>query len=166
MDRIKTREKELESMYNSQKTSYFDSQIAQASPDFAGPKTSDYSEEISKAVNDYNNYVTTNDMSDRIITSYSGESTGMKHASDLNESDIKSIQEQMNSERETINNYNKEIERIREEKVAHEKEEEAKIEAIKKDKGNFEKSPGHVRRDNRTTGNDGGIHKPTKWNER
>lgn len=119
MSELANKRNELTNEYNSQKDAYFSSQLNMADPNFNGPVTQDV-QELRDMINDYNEYVDKNGLSDRKITDLTSVNTA-KHRYELSNE-----------------NYENTIKR---------KEQEKKN--IEKQKSSFEGSDEYKRRNNR-----------------
>ena len=119
MSELANKRNELTNEYNSQKDSYFASQLNMAAPNYNGPVTQDV-QELRDMINDYNEYVDKNGLSDRKITDLTSVNTA-KHRYELSNE-----------------NYEKTIKR---------KEQEKKN--IEKQKSSFEGSSEYKRRNKR-----------------
>ena len=119
MSELANKRNELTNEYNSQKDSYFASQLNMANANYNGPVTQDV-QELRDMINDYNEYVDKNGLSDRKITDLTSVNTA-KHRYELSNE-----------------NYEKTIKR---------KEQEKKN--IEKQKSSFEGSSEYKRRNKR-----------------
>lgn len=119
MSELANKRNELTNEYNSQKDSYFASQLNMANANYNGPVTQDV-QELRDMINDYNEYVDKNGLSDRKITDLTSVNTA-KHRYELSNE-----------------NYENTIKR---------KEQEKKN--IEKQKSSFEGSGEYKRRNNR-----------------
>lgn len=119
MSELANKRNELTNEYNSQKDSYFASQLNMANANYNGPVTQDV-QELRNMINDYNEYVDKNGLSDRKITDLTSVNTA-KHRYELSNE-----------------NYEKTIKR---------KEQEKKN--IEKQKSSFEGSSEYKRRNKR-----------------
>lgn len=119
MSELANKRNELTNEYNSQKDSYFASQLNMANANYNGPVTQDV-QELRDMINDYNEYVDKNGLSDRKITDLTSVNTA-KHRYELSNE-----------------NYEKTIKR---------KEQEKKN--IEKQKSSFEGSGEYKRRNKR-----------------
>lgn len=119
MSELANKRNELTNEYNSQKDSYFASQLNMANANYNGPVTQDV-QELRDMINDYNQYVDKNGLSDRKITDLTSVNTA-KHRYELSNE-----------------NYEKTIKR---------KEQEKKN--IEKQKSSFEGSSEYKRRNKR-----------------
>jgi len=119
MSELANKRNELTNEYNSQKDSYFASQLNMANANYNGPVTQDV-QELRDMINDYNEYVDKNGLSDRKITDLTSVNTA-KHRYELSNE-----------------NYEKTIKR---------KEQEKKN--IEKQKSSFEESGEYKRRNKR-----------------
>lgn len=119
MSELANKRNELTNEYNSQKDSYFASQLNMANANYNGPVTQDV-QELRDMINDYNEYVDKNGLSDRKITDLTSVNTA-KHRYELSNE-----------------NYEKTIKR---------KEQEKKN--IEKQKSTFEGSSEYKRRNKR-----------------
>lgn len=119
MSELANKRNELTNEYNSQKDSYFASQLNMANANYNGPVTQDV-QELRDMINDYNEYVDKNGLSDRKITDLTSVNTA-KHRYELSNE-----------------NYENTIKR---------KEQEKKN--IEKQKSSFEGSDEYKRRNNR-----------------
>ena len=81
MSELANKRNELTNEYNSQKDSYFASQLNMAAPNYNGPVTQDV-QELRDMINDYNEYVDKNGLSDRKITDLTSVNTA-KHRYEL-----------------------------------------------------------------------------------
>ena len=81
MSELANKRNELTSEYNSQKDAYFSSQLNMAAPNYNGPVTQDV-QELRDMINDYNEYVDKNGLSDRKITDLTSINTA-KHRYEL-----------------------------------------------------------------------------------
>lgn len=103
MSELANKRNELTNEYNSQKDSYFASQLNMANANYNGPVTQDV-QELRDMINDYNEYVDKNGLSDRKITDLTSVNTA-KHRYELsNENYEKTIkskeQEKKNIEKQ------------------------------------------------------------------
>lgn len=83
LNRVAERKAELVEKFAQEKRDYMEGMFV-ANRD---PNDSGYNVEFETALKDYNDYVTSHDMSDRVIESYSGTTDGMENASNMNEQD-------------------------------------------------------------------------------
>ena len=81
MSELANKRNELTNEYNSQKDSYFASQLNMANANYNGPVTQDV-QELRDMINDYNEYVDKNGLSDRKITDLTSVNTA-KHRYEL-----------------------------------------------------------------------------------
>ena len=81
MSELANKRNELTNEYNTQKDSYFTSQLNMADPNYNGPVTQDV-QELRDMINDYNEYVDKNGLSDRKITDMASFDTA-KHRYEL-----------------------------------------------------------------------------------
>lgn len=122
MRELANKRNELTNEYNSQKDAYFSSQLNMADPNFNGPIDQDTAE-LRQLINDYNDYVDKNGLTDRKIT------------------DLSSLSKSKQEYEKVTKAYEIEI-----------KKNETKKENIEKSKSDFvdaEKNPGYKRRNNR-----------------
>lgn len=99
MSELANKRNELTNEYNSQKDSYFASQLNMANANYNGPVTQDV-QELRDMINDYNEYVDKNGLSDRKITDLTSVNTA-KHRYELSnenyEKTIKSKEQEKKS---------------------------------------------------------------------
>lgn len=122
MSELANKRNELTSEYNSQKDAYFSSQLNMADPNFNGPIGQDTAE-LRQLINDYNDYVDKNGLTDRKIT------------------DLSSLSKSKQEYEKVTKAYENDI-----------KKNETKKKNIEKSKSDFvdaEKNPGYNRRNNR-----------------
>lgn len=122
MSELANKRNELTNEYNSQKDAYFSSQLNMADPNFNGPIGQDTAE-LRQLINDYNDYVDKNGLTDRKIT------------------DLSSLNKSKQEYEKVTKAYENDI-----------KKNETKKKNIEKSKSDFvdaEKNPGYNRRNNR-----------------
>lgn len=122
MSELANKRNELTNEYNSQKDAYFSSQLNMADPNFNGPIGQDTAE-LRQLINDYNDYVDKNGLTDRKIT------------------DLSSLSKSKQEYEKVTKAYENDI-----------KKNETKKKNIEKSKSDFvdaEKNPGYNRRNNR-----------------
>lgn len=122
MSELANKRNELTNEYNSQKDAYFSSQLNMADPNFNGPIGQDTAE-LRQLINDYNDYVDENGLTDRKIT------------------DLSSLSKSKQEYEKVTKAYENDIEKN-----------ETKKKNIEKSKSDFvdaEKNPGYNRRNNR-----------------
>lgn len=122
MIELANKRNELTNEYNSQKDAYFSSQLNMADPNFNGPIDQDTAE-LRQLINDYNDYVDENGLTDRKIT------------------DLSSLSKSKQEYEKVTKAYENDI-----------KKNEIKKKNIEKSKSDFvdaEKNPGYNRRNNR-----------------
>ena len=122
MSELANKRNELTSEYNSQKDAYFSTQLNMADPNFNGPIGQDTAE-LRQLINDYNDYVDKNGLTDRKIT------------------DLSSLSKSKQEYEKVTKTYENDI-----------KKNETKKKNIEKSKSDFvdaEKNPGYNRRNNR-----------------
>lgn len=122
MSELANKRSELTNEYNSQKDAYFSSQLNMADPNFNGPIGQDTAE-LRQLINDYNDYVDKNGLTDRKIT------------------DLSSLSKSKQEYEKVTKAYENDI-----------KKNETKKKNIEKSKSDFvdaEKNPGYNRRNNR-----------------
>lgn len=122
MSELANKRNELTNEYNSQKDAYFSSQLNMADPNFNGPIGQDTAE-LRQLINDYNDYVDKNGLTDRKIT------------------DLSSLSKSKQEYEKFTKAYENDI-----------KKNETKKKNIEKSKSDFvdaEKNPGYNRRNNR-----------------
>ena len=122
MSELANKRNELTNEYNSQKDAYFSSQLNMADPNFNGPIGQDTAE-LRQLINDYNDYVDKNGLTDRKIT------------------DLSSLSKSKQEYEKVTKTYENDI-----------KKNETKKKNIEKSKSDFvdaEKNPGYNRRNNR-----------------
>lgn len=122
MSELANKRNELTNEYNSQKDAYFSSQLNMADPNFNGPIDQDTAE-LRQLINDYNDYVDKNGLTDRKIT------------------DLSSLNKSKQEYEKVTKAYENDI-----------KKNETKKKNIEKSKSDFvdaEKNPGYNRRNNR-----------------
>lgn len=122
MSELANKRNELTNEYNSQKDAYFSSQLNMADPNFNGPIGQDTAE-LRQLINDYNDYVDKNGLTDRKIT------------------DLSSLSKSKQEYEKVTKAYENDIEKN-----------ETKKKNIEKSKSDFvdaEKNPGYNRRNNR-----------------
>ena len=121
MSELANKRNELTNEYNSQKDAYFSSQLNMADPNFNGPIGQDTAE-LRQLINDYNDYVDKNGLTDRKIT------------------DLSSLSKSKQEYEKVTKAYENDI-----------KKNETKKKNIEKSKSDFvdaEKNPGYNRRNN------------------
>lgn len=126
MSELANKRAELTNEYNTQKDSYFANQLNMADPNYNGPVTQDV-QELRDMINDYNEYVDKNGLSDRKITDMASFDTAKRRYELSNE------------------HYEKTIKTKEEDKKRFEQEKKD----IEKQKSTFEESGEYKRRNKR-----------------
>ena len=88
MSELANKRNELTNEYNSQKDAYFSSQLNMADPNFNGPIGQDTAE-LRQLINDYNDYVDKNGLTDRKITDLSSLSKSKAYENDIKKNETK-----------------------------------------------------------------------------
>lgn len=100
MSELANKRNELTNEYNSQKDSYFASQLNMANANYNGPVTQDV-QELRDMINDYNEYVDKNGLSDRKITDLTSVNTA-KHRYELSNENYENIIKRKEQEKKNI----------------------------------------------------------------
>ena len=100
MSELANKRNELTNEYNSQKDAYFSSQLNMADPNFNGPVTQDV-QELRDMINDYNEYVDKNGLSDRKITDLTSVNTA-KHRYELSNENYENTIKRKEQEKKNI----------------------------------------------------------------
>lgn len=100
MSELANKRNELTNEYNSQKDSYFASQLNMASANYNGPVTQDV-QELRDMINDYNEYVDKNGLSDRKITDLTSVNTA-KHRYELSNENYENTIKRKEQEKKNI----------------------------------------------------------------
>lgn len=100
MSELANKRNELTNEYNSQKDSYFASQLNMANANYNGPVTQDV-QELRDMINDYNEYVDKNGLSDRKITDLTSVNTA-KHRYELSNENYENTIKRKEQEKKNI----------------------------------------------------------------
>lgn len=100
MSELANKRNELTNEYNSQKDSYFASQLNMANANYNGPVTQDV-QELRDMINDYNEYVDKNGLSDRKITDLTSVNTA-KHRYELSNENYENTIKSKEQEKKNI----------------------------------------------------------------
>lgn len=100
MSELANKRNELTNEYNSQKDSYFASQLNMANANYIGPVTQDV-QELRDMINDYNEYVDKNGLSDRKITDLTSVNTA-KHRYELSNENYENTIKRKEQEKKNI----------------------------------------------------------------
>ena len=100
MSELANKRNELTSEYNSQKDAYFSSQLNMANANYNGPVTQDV-QELRDMINDYNEYVDKNGLSDRKITDLTSINTA-KHRYELSNDNYENTIKSKEQEKKNI----------------------------------------------------------------
>lgn len=100
MSELANKRNELTNEYNSQKDSYFVSQLNMANANYNGPVTQDV-QELRDMINDYNEYVDKNGLSDRKITDLTSVNTA-KHRYELSNENYENTIKRKEQEKKNI----------------------------------------------------------------
>lgn len=100
MSELANKRNELTNEYNSQKDSYFSSQLNMANANYNGPVTQDV-QELRDMINDYNEYVDKNGLSDRKITDLTSVNTA-KHRYELSNENYENTIKSKEQEKKNI----------------------------------------------------------------
>lgn len=100
MSELANKRNELTNEYNSQKDSYFASQLNMANANYNGPVTQDV-QELRNMINDYNEYVDKNGLSDRKITDLTSVNTA-KHRYELSNENYENTIKRKEQEKKNI----------------------------------------------------------------
>lgn len=121
MSELANKRNELTNEYNSQKDSYFASQLNMANANYNGPVTQDV-QELRDMINDYNEYVDKNGLSDRKITDLTSVNTA-KHRYELSNENYENIIKRKEQEKKNIEKQKSSFEESGEYKRRNKREE-------------------------------------------
>ena len=121
MSELANKRNELTNEYNSQKDSYFASQLNMANANYNGPVTQDV-QELRDMINDYNEYVDKNGLSDRKITDLTSVNTA-KHRYELSNENYENTIKRKEQEKKNIEKQKSSFEESGEYKRRNKREE-------------------------------------------